>query len=382
MRNRVNQNIFSKILFLFTLIVLFGAFFFNATIANTAKAQTDASSQETSLSQTVSTDEYFSVTLTATGRNGNPLQISDPTNGYFCINWREVSFLEFTLVNKLPINSYINFEFKQIFCKSDDLNFPIGNGSENSILTGMLSNNSKTYRYYTDKTVILPDDEAESEDKLRIGQGFGLYQFDFVYSYFQFNEDEDADKLVSDKSLKIGVAILPDDITKIEIPNNITISYDVSSSDKFLNTYRLFVSNVNGDRLSLFDYVNPECLQWNVTGTDKENIKYVLCQENKDKDDAFITYHCIWPTLERSKITGSSFVFDSNNIEGNWKAFLKIVDKNDNEITTLQTREFSTIKVPASSYWWIWLIVALATLLIGGIVFLIIFIKKKKQGVW
>ena len=71
--------------------------------------------------------------------------------------------------------------------------------------------------------------------------------------------------------------------------------------------------------------LNPECLQWNVTGTDKENIKYVLCQETKDKDDAFITYRCVWSTLERNKITGSSFVFDSNNIEGNWKAFLKIV---------------------------------------------------------
>ncbi len=382
MRNKIKQNFFSTILFLFTLICLFGAFFFSTTVVNTVNAKTDDFTKEISLNQTVSTDEYFSVTLSATGRDGNPLEVSDPKDGYFCLNWRDVSFLEFKLTNLLPTNSYINFEFKQIFCKSDDLNFPIGNGTENSILTGMLTNSSKTYRYYTDKTVILPDDENESDDKLRIGEGFGLYQFDFVYSYFQFNDEDDADKLVSDKSLKVAVAILPDDINKIEIPNNITISYDVSSSDKFLNIYRLFVSNVSGERLSLFDYVNPECLQWNVTGTDKENIKYVLCQETKDKDDAFITYRCVWSTLERNKITGSSFVFDSNNIEGNWKAFLKIVDKNGNEITTLKTREFSTIKIPAPSYWWVWLLVALSILLIGGTIFLIVFIKKKKQGVW
>ncbi|MDE6583633.1 MAG: hypothetical protein K2K31_03195, partial [Clostridia bacterium] len=383
------------IIILTTLICLFGAFFFTTTLSKTALAETEVSSHEAQASKTISSDNYFAVTLSAIGRSGQTLQISDPVSGYYCLNWREVSYLEFKLENKLPINSYITFELKQIFFQTDDLNMSIGNGEESQCLTGMLSNNTITYRYYTDKTVVVPDEETENNDKLRMGRDFGLYQFDFVYSYFRFenNTEEDADTedniqqenatpVVSDKTLTISVAILPDDITKIEIPNNITISYDVSSSDKFLNIYRLYVSNVSGDRLSIFDYVNPECLQWNVTGTDTNNLKYVLCQETKNIDDEFLTYRIVWDSLERSKFTGSSFVFDSNNIEGDWTATLKIVDKNGNEISTLKTRQFTTIKVPAPSYWWVWLIVALGILLIGGTIFLIIYIRKKKQGVW
>lgn len=374
--------------FLFALSLCFCGMFFLSAICPVFKPFESASAEESIESpQPTWQNGYIQIQqdglsfqMTAKSRLANQTwQIEKKTISsaegnlqYYFFKWRQLDSFEISISNISSEKSIESYEFSAQHVSADysleqNIESPIEFGSSGtntqSLANGgfFVSNATLGLTYYIDQNV-----SAESQT-VKSGFGFGAYKFDFEYAYPQ-------DESSIHESMTILIAVVPDDIVEAvekAQANNTILTYSIEQPKEILNTYRLSFSS------DAFDYVNPEYLQWQAVGTGKDNKKYVLykamCEEN-------VKYAGYIPLNNDSYgTTGSSYVFDSKGVEGTWTVSVKVKGSD----FSLVSPELSTIAEPKPNLWWMWLLIAFAIALgIGGIVFLAIFIQKKREKVW
>lgn len=316
----------------------------------------------------------FSMVMTANARKQTSLPLDSRTITnvvgddvtYLCFKWSELENLRFRFNANIKgqATTFKSYKFLLTNVQTDDLDSTLGVKEPKVLYQGNISSNNFSqfdFYYYIDKNSEI------SETALRCkGNDFGLYKFDFVYAYL-----EDSVEI----SVSIGaiyVAVLPDDVDTIP-QTDLRILYSVSSSNKLMNIFNLYLSS------SAYKYVNPKYIQWSVVGVDKLNANYILTQKAKDENIDYANYKVVWQSL--ASTTGSNFIFDSNDIEGTWTVHCTIKNSNGSEKTTLIVNNLSTIKKEPKSFVWLVLAIIAAAIVVIGIIVLIV-VRKKKEKVW
>lgn len=322
-------------------------------------------------------DECFSMAISVNPRRRNfslekVVKTIEDTAGenlsYYCFNWRDVDYLKFKINSKnLSEKRVVGLKLVVTNLQSTYLESSVGVNESAVLYETVVKNNIFApfeFYYYIDS-----DSEITEGVNRSKGNDFGLYKFDCIYTYLEEDSSNPTQVSLGD----ICVAIIPDKIDTIDASRT-KILYDIKSSNKLMNVFKLYLSN------DAYKYVNPKHLQWVVVGTDKENVNYILTKKQKEDDlDKYGNYRYIWDSLEST--SGQTFVFDSNDVEGTWTVYLQIINDDDEIIKTLTASDLSTIKVTKSSdIWWI-IILIVSIFVLAGIVTLII-VKKKKDKVW
>lgn len=322
-------------------------------------------------------DECFSMAISVNPRRKNfslekVVKTIEDTAGenlsYYCFNWRDVDYLKFKINSKnLSEKRVVGLKLVVTNLQSTYLESSVGVNESAVLYETVVKNNIFApfeFYYYIDS-----DSEITEGVNRSKGNDFGLYKFDCIYTYLEEDSSNPTQVSLGD----ICVAIIPDKIDTIDASRT-KILYDIKSSNKLMNVFKLYLSN------DAYKYVNPKHLQWVVVGTDKENVNYILTKKQKEDDlDKYGNYRYIWDSLEST--SGQTFVFDSNDVEGTWTVYLQIINDDDEIIKTLTASDLSTIKVTKSSdIWWI-IILIVSIFVLAGIITLII-VKKKKDKVW
>lgn len=322
-------------------------------------------------------DECFSMAISVNPRRKNfslekVVKTIEDTAGenlsYYCFNWRDVDYLKFKINSKnLSEKRVVGLKLVVTNLQSTYLESSVGVNESAVLYETVVKNNIFApfeFYYYIDS-----DSEITEGVNRSKGNDFGLYKFDCIYTYLEEDSSNPTQVSLGD----ICVAIIPDKIDTIDASRT-KILYDIKSSNKLMNVFKLYLSN------DAYKYVNPKHLQWVVVGTDKENVNYILTKKQKEDDlDKYGNYRYIWDSLEST--SGQTFVFDSNDVEGTWTVYLQIINDDDEIIKTLTASDLSTIKVTKSSdIWWI-IILIVSIFVLAGIVTLIV-VKKKKDKVW
>lgn len=345
--------------------------------ANCFTATAQSVNQKAIFTEETVADECFSMAISVNPRRKNfslekVVKTIEDTAGenlsYYCFNWRDVDYLKFKINSKnLSEKRVVGLKLVVTNLQSTYLESSVGVNESAVLYETVVKNNIFApfeFYYYIDS-----DSEITEGINRSKGNDFGLYKFDCIYTYLEEDSSNPTQVSLGD----ICVAIIPDKIDTIDASRT-KILYDIKSSNKLMNVFKLYLSN------DAYKYVNPKHLQWVVVGTDKENVNYILTKKQKEDDlDKYGNYRYIWDSLEST--SGQTFVFDSNDVEGTWTVYLQIINDDDEIIKTLTASDLSTIKVTKSSdIWWI-IILIVSIFVLAGIVTLII-VKKKKDKVW
>ncbi len=362
-------------IFMVLLVCIFaGPIFLTAIPINSAKAYTFSPI-------TISdTNNSFKMTMTATGRSQGialpfgtetvTTTIGDETltYNYYTFKWRDISYLTFTFsadIENTPYE-YTAYEFKKTYVETDDLTTPFGTGQDETLAKGNITENtfsSFSFEYFIDSNADIYESSTRSK-----GNDFGIYKFDFSYIYSS-GETKDIPRSIG----AFYIAILPDNIDTTT-HQNMQIFYSVSSSNKLMNVYNLYLSTND------YKYVNPKYIEWVIIGMDKAKTNYVYSEKMRSDNINYANYKTIWPTAHDDP-HGTSFLFDSNDIEGEWTAICIIKDSQGNEKVRLTVEGLSTIKKAEKSYVWLIIVIIVSVLLLAGIVALIVFYVKRDK-VW
>lgn len=345
--------------------------------ANCFTATAQSVNQKAIFTEETVADECFSMAISVNPRRKNfslekVVKTIEDTAGenlsYYCFNWRDVDYLKFKINSKnLSEKRVVGLKLVVTNLQSTYLESSVGVNESTILYETVVKNNIFApfeFYYYIDSESEITEGVNRSK-----GNDFGLYKFDCIYTYLEEDSSNPTQVSLGD----ICVAIIPDKIDTIDASRT-KILYDIKSSNKLMNVFKLYLSN------DAYKYVNPKHLQWVVVGTDKENVNYILTKKQKEDDlDKYGNYRYIWDSLEST--SGQTFVFDSNDVEGTWTVYLQIINDDDEIIKTLTASDLSTIKVTKSSdIWWI-IILIVSIFVLAGIVTLII-VKKKKDKVW
>ena len=116
------------------------------------------------------------------------------------------------------------------------------------------------------------------------------------------------------------------------------------------------------------------------TNIDIEKTSYILTKQQKERElGKYANYKYIWDDLD--SVNGKEFIFDSNDIEGNWTAYLKISNEDLSEHKTLVLENLSTVKQQKkTNFWWIIILIGSCLLLVLSISLIIA--RHKKDKVW
>lgn len=371
MKTDVRKNWIYKFLSLTLLLMFLGLSLFSLHFT-THSTFAESTPKEAFIEKTIDNGK-FAMNITANARKQTALPLNEQnittTVGekinYLCFNWRDLEHLKFKFSSTENTGiTFKSFQFLLTNLQTDDLTTSIGVKEPTILYQGNIVNNKFEpfdFYFYIDKNIEI----NESSNRCK-GNDFGIYKFDFVYTYLE--EENEVSVSIGD----LYVAILPDDIDSIP-QQEVKIMYSISSSNKLMNIFNLYLSN------DAFKYVNPKYLQWVVVGNDQMNVSYVLTQKMKDENINYANYKVIWQTL--SNTSGTNFIFDSNDIEGTWTAYCYIKNSDGSEKMTLTVGNLSTIKVEKTSYVWLILLIIGLVILIGGVIGLIVFYKKRDK-VW
>lgn len=327
----------------------------------------------------ITSDDNFSMKMTANGRRSNnalPLdkRTSTTTLGkeieYICFQWKDLESLGFRFSSNIKASDKIfrNFQFKTSFQQTDNLSLPFDECLPTTLYEGTITGNNFSqfdFFYYIDSN----NQDKESNTSAN-GHDFGIYKFDFSYD-FHDNETMDEGTWSTYSIGEIYVAVLPDDIDSISSFLDLSILYSISSSNKLMNVFNLYLSN------DAFKYINPAYIQWSVTGTDTMNVNYVLTQKMKDENLEYANHKVLWQSPVST--TGPRFIFDSNDIEGTWSVTCSIKNSDgQTEKYHLNLDNLSTIKKSPKSFLWLFIFIG-CLLVVGAIVSIIIVVLKNKK---
>ncbi len=366
---REKAKLSSKILIALLLALTFlslGIFSLQKTHTANAVDFTEVTTQNNNFSMSMSANARQSVIL--------PLDLRPTENivgeqiDFYCFQWRDIESLRFRFRGNIASSTtnFLRYRFVLTYLETEDLTSSLGTTNPETLYQGNISLNSFSqfdFYYYIDSDASI----AETANRCT-GHDFGLYKFDFIYTYLE--DDIEIEVSIGD----IYVAILPDDIDSISATNT-RLMYTVSSSNRLMNIFNIYLSD------STYRYVNPKYLQWEAEGYDTMNVNYVLTEAMRDSDIDYANCRTLWPALPDERITGTNFVFDSNEIEGTWTVRCVIKNSDGSEKQTLTLQNLSTIKYERPSYVWLILLILCLILLLAGIILLIIFAKKRDK-IW
>lgn len=319
-------------------------------------------------------NSYFSVKTTANSRKSQKIYYENKTVNtsigenitYLAFKWSDLYSLSFSISANMQEseNEYTYYDFSASFFQTDDLSTPTTQMKTKTLVSSPITNKRIpmiNLTYYIDSNT-----EATESDTTKIGNDFGIYKFNFTYKVI-------IDEITHQISLdSLYIAILPDNIDTISTAN-LKILKTVTSSNKLMNVFNLKLS-----RESAFKYVNPAYIQWSIIGKDINNVNYILTQDLKDSSPTFANYRIIWESQLPTEPTGTSFLFDSNDIEGTWIAYCTILNSDGTTREVLQSEQLSTIKVERKSYTLMIVLIVLGVAVLSSVVGLIVFIKKRK----
>lgn len=366
-----------KIFSLLTLLALVPAIFFSALfLSKGTSSYADTNNTTTSIDDVSDKNSLFTMRATPVSRNGVTIfgktQTVTTENGdrkFYCFNWRDISSITFNFTSNLSGSKSIftGYEFLVTAIQTENLQTSMGQASPKQLLSGTIASNSPSIPniyYYIDSDANTSDSQYKFS-----GNDFGIYKFDFNYTYV---EDSSPDS--PSHTLSIGelyIAILPDDVDTISV-SRISLSYTVASSKELMNVYHITFSNPE-----IFKYINPKYIKWSVFGKDKKNAEYVLTKQIRD--NGYLSYKYIWEALPTEMQEGSSFILDTNNIEGNWTVHCTIYNSDWTEKTSLSTGKLSTIKHKEKSYIWLILGIVFGVIIIATATGLLIYKSKNKK---
>lgn len=360
------KNILLLLCLTFVFVLCFGTLIFPTTNICNADVFLDVVVPED--------DNGICMRMTANNRKKNvPLQKDvrkvSTNNGeisYYCFNWRELESLSFAFSSNSQTQC-LSHKFKVSYMKSEKLQSIFGGAEcQTEILYDGQAFSNFDFFYYVDSN----QDEKNTQNS-RSGHDFGLYKFDFSFT-------QEIDGVILEISIgEIYVAVFADDIDSINIPINTQIIYSISSSNKLLNVFNLYLST------DVLKYVNPQYLTWEVVGQDENEVHYCLDKHMQEKME-YGSYQLVWPSyLPTESFTGSNFKFDSNDIEGTWTVMLTVKNTDGTIKSSFRVDNLSTIKVEKPSYLWlILLIVFLVFAIVATIIFVLFIVRKKKEKVW
>lgn len=327
-------------------------------------------------------DNSFNVVFTAYDRENHALdstgtktaivnsnQLDEHEVEYVCYNWSDLQYFNIEMSSKtLPIGRiYHEVQLRVSYIETEDLTQNVE--GEEVIFESVIENNtlSRTPLMY-----FIDEGSTPESSQRKYGHGFGLYKFEFTYTYSENNDDpNEAAKIIPQSSGIVYFAIEPDDIDEIasEGNNNFALNYTISSSNEFLNIYNLRIDTEK------FNYVNPCHIIWTVEGTDISNVRYVLTYSDTLLD-GYNSYQYLWYSLEERN--GTTFTFDSNNIEGDFTVTCTIYDTENNYVASASQR-VSTVKENNFTYLWLIIILAIVLIIIIASIVLIIILKKNEK---
>ena len=375
-RNLFNKNkIFSFVIALVT-VLFCGIFAVQGSSLCLAQGGEEKVSSNAEIFMDASvTDSYFTMKMEAVPRKLSTTLYKDVREiesvagikaNYYCFKWRDLEYLKFKLTGtNLTEKNYLSTKLVLSNIQSNTIDSAIGVEREEIILTADVRSGyyaPTEFYYYIDSDI----DLAESLYQIK-GNDFGLYKFDFIYTYLE--KGEQVDVSVGD----ISVAVIPDRVDEI-LETNTKIEYEIKSSNRLMNTYKLKLSTDE------YKYVNPKYLEWVILGENLEKTSYILTKQQKERElGKYANYKYIWDDLD--SVNGKEFIFDSNDIEGNWTAYLKISNEDLSEHKTLVLENLSTVKQQKkTNFWWIIILIGSCLLLVLSISLIIA--RHKKDKVW
>lgn len=342
------------------------------TPIKTANAETEI---VTSIDDVSDRNHYFTLRANPVSRGGTlrgRTQTVQTENGeikYYCFNWRDISSITFNFLSNLSGSQSIftGYQFLVTTIQTENLETSIGQAKPQTLLSGTISGNTPVMPniyYYFDKN----SNTSDSVYKFS-GNDFGIYKFDFNYTFI---EDSSPDSPTHTFSIgELYIAILPDDIDTIAT-SKLSLTYSVASSKELMNIYNVTFSNQE-----TFKYVNPKYIKWTVFGKDKKNVEYVLTKQIRDNGHPSCKY--IWEALPTEMQEGSSFILDTNNIEGDWTVYCTIYNSDWSEKTNLSTGNLTTVKHKEKSYVWLILGIVFAVIVLIVAIILIIYWSRNKR---
>lgn len=288
---------------------------------------------------------------------------------YYCFNWRDISSITFRFSSNLSGSKSIftSYQFLVTSIQTENLETSIGQAKPQTLLSNSISSNTPVLPniyYYFDNN----SNTSDSQYKFS-GNDFGIYKFDFNYTFI---EDSSPDSPTHTFSIgELYIAILPDDIDTISI-SSLSLTYSVASSKELMNIYNVTFSNQN-----IFKFVNPKYIKWSVFGKDKKNVEYVLTKQIRDEGHPSCKY--IWEALPTQMQEGSSFILDTNNIEGDWTVYCTVYNSDWTEKTKLSTGNLTTVKHREKSYIAMILGIVFGVIALIVIIILIVFWTRNKK---
>lgn len=368
---------FFYLIFLFAFLPALAFFSAYVSPQQNASAETNV---VTSIEDISDKNGFFTFHSTAVPRSGETIYGRTETvmteNGeitYYCFNWRDISSITFSFSANLTNskNIFTNYEFLVTSIQTENLQTSLGQAKPEdtrTLLRGTISSNTPTFSniyYFFDSDAITTDSEFKFS-----GNDFGLYKFDFNYTFIE-NTEEGTKSHTQHLGKELYIAILPDNIDAISV-GNLSLTYSVASSKELMNIYNITFSNQD-----TLKYVNPEYIKWTVTGKDKKNVSYVLTKQIQQ--NGFPSCKYIWEALKPEQQQGTSFVLDTNNIEGNWNVHCTIYNSDFSEKTSLTTGRLTTIKHKEKSYVWLILGIVFGVIILITIIILLVYWKKNKK---
>lgn len=326
----------------------------------------------------------FSMQVAANARRGNTLPLNIQTKQtvggeiqYYCFNWKDLNSLVFTFKADIEsqTKSYKAYRFTVAHIATEDLTQSIGvTDSKEPLSSDTIANNTFTqfnFQFFIDSNA--QDKTAANSSN---GYDFGIYKFDFSFDYTD-PDNTDSDAVITKSVGPLYIAILPDDINAAIVnakKKDVKLLYSVSSSKKLMNVFNLRLSD------DTFKYVNPDYLTWQAYGTDIDNVNYCL-DPKMQEDRSYASHETLYDAIQ--KTTGTTFTFNSQDIEGTWTVILSVKNTSGTEGYRKEISGLSTIKTEAPSYLWlIWLIVAIVVVIAIVIILLVILKNKKHDKVW
>lgn len=152
------------------------------------------------------------------------------------------------------------------------------------------------------------------------------------------------------------------------------ITYTLASAQEGIyDAYQFSFTNA-----SRYSYVDQTLVKWYVKGETIDGKKIALMKDDLLLDDYAEYKDYLYEVLERS---GTSFYFDSKNVQGTWDVYCVVYDMD--KTTAKFTSPAETVRTgeKMSTSIIIWIIVAVGIALLGLIIFIIVKTTRKEK-VW
>ena len=147
----------------------------------------------------------------------------------------------------------------------------------------------------------------------------------------------------------------------------------VESQNSMRNSYSFFIANEQD-----FAFIDQKSITWYAKGESEDGTRYALTSSDLDKENFKDCSEALYLDIER---TGTSFLFNDNEVNGKWTVWCEYRNQATNEITVSENNIEIETKGPFKLSLVIWVIVSVAVVSLA-VVITITVILSKKDKIW